>query len=50
LVPDYQLQEYVSNPANFSINQFAFDYVYDQDSTQEEVYETTANLSVNSTL
>ncbi|KAM3141803.1 hypothetical protein pb186bvf_006125 [Paramecium bursaria] len=50
LVQDDDLQAYVQNPANYQIHQFTFDYVYDQDSTQQEVYETTAALSVDSTL
>ncbi|CAD8140294.1 unnamed protein product [Paramecium octaurelia] len=50
LVPDEDLEAFVQNPANYTIHQFTFDYVYDQESTQVEVYETTAALSVDSTL
>ncbi|CAD8044040.1 unnamed protein product [Paramecium primaurelia] len=50
LVPDEELEAFVQNPANYTIHQFTFDYVYDQESTQVEVYETTAALSVDSTL
>ncbi|CAD8043079.1 unnamed protein product [Paramecium primaurelia] len=50
LVPDEDLEQYVSNPSNYTLHQFTFDYVYDQDSTQEQVYNTTAALSVDSTL
>lgn len=32
------------------MSQFTFDYVYDQNNTQEEVYENTAKAAVLQTL
>lgn len=49
-VQNENLQEYFENPNNYQTNQFTFDYVYDQESTQEEVYENTAKQAVLSTL
>ncbi|KRX02482.1 P-loop containing nucleoside triphosphate hydrolase [Pseudocohnilembus persalinus] len=50
LVDPSMLQEYLNNPNSYTMHQFSFDHVYDQDSTQEEVYENTAKQSVLSTL
>ena len=33
MVPDEDLEAFVQNPANYTIHQLAFDYVYDQEST-----------------
>ncbi len=46
----HMYDEYFSNPNSFSIYRFSFDHVYDQDSTQEEVYTTSAKPSVLSVL
>jgi len=45
-----RLEEYVNNPNYYSPHSYAFDYIYDQDSTQLEVYETTAKAAVLSVL
>ncbi len=50
LVEPEALQEYVENPNNYTMHQFSFDYVYDQDNTQEDIYENTAKSAVLSTL
>ncbi|KAL4507004.1 hypothetical protein ABPG72_001425 [Tetrahymena utriculariae] len=50
LVEPEQLQDYLNNPNNYTMHQFSFDNVYDQDSTQEEVYENTAKQSVMNVL
>ena len=46
----HMYEEYFNNPNSFSIYRFAFDHVYDQDSTQEDVYITSAKPSVLSVL
>ncbi|EAS01503.2 kinesin motor catalytic domain protein (macronuclear) [Tetrahymena thermophila SB210] len=50
LVEPEQLQDYLNNANNYTMHQFSFDNVYDQDSTQEEVYENTAKQSVMNVL
>lgn len=50
LVEPDDLQDYMENQNNYTLHQFSFDYVYDQESTQEEVYETTAKPAVHNTL
>ena len=44
------LEEYVNNPNYYSPHTYSFDCVYDQDSTQLEVYQTTAKAAVLSVL
>ncbi len=44
------LSNYIDNPHNYAKHQFTFDQVFDYDSTQEEVYEKTARISVCSAL
>lgn len=43
-------QDLCKNPLLSQNHSFKFDYVYDQNSSQEEVYEHTAKLSVLSSL
>ncbi|KAM3140197.1 hypothetical protein pb186bvf_007750 [Paramecium bursaria] len=50
LVDPDQLEDYLNNPNSFTMHSFSFDYVYDQDNSQEEVYENTAKHSVQSAL
>lgn len=50
LVEPQDLPEYMENQNNYTMHQFSFDYVYDQESSQEEVYETTAKPAVMNTL
>lgn len=50
IVPKENLLEYIQNPNNFALHQFSFDHVYDQDSSQEEVYTNTARQAVLSVL
>lgn len=40
----------MENPNNFSKHNFNFDQVYDDESSQEEIYSNTARLSVISAL
>ncbi len=40
----------VANPGTYSTHSFVFDYVYDQNSTQKKVFETTARTVVDSAL
>ena len=49
-MPKENLLEYIQNPNNFALHQFSFDHVYDQDSSQEEVYNNTARQAVLSVL
>ncbi|KAL4460357.1 hypothetical protein ABPG74_000108 [Tetrahymena malaccensis] len=49
-LPPEEIQEFIQNPKNYPKYSFTFDHVYDQDSTQEEVYELTAKQSVLSVL
>ena len=44
------LETYIDNPYNYTKHEFTFDYVYDDDAPQEEIYEHTAKLSVASAL
>ena len=50
LVDPEQLEDYLNNPNSFNMHTFSFDCVYDQDDTQEEVYDNTAKDAVMSTL
>ncbi|EGR29876.1 kinesin motor domain protein, partial [Ichthyophthirius multifiliis] len=50
LVESEKLQEFLNNPNNYTMHQFSFDHVYDQDSTQQDVYDNTARQSVISAL
>lgn len=43
-------KEWVENPNLFQLHRFTFDYVFDMNSTQAEVYETTAKPAVISIL
>lgn len=43
-------EHYMDNPNNYRVNCFTFDRVYDDESTQEQVYAETARLSVISAL
>jgi len=43
-------REWVENPGLFQLHRFTFDYVFDMDSSQQEVYETTAKPAVISIL
>lgn len=43
-------REWVENPGLFQLHRFTFDYVFDMDSSQHEVYETTAKPAVISIL
>jgi hypothetical protein len=45
-----QFREYYEATNMFTMHAFTFDYVYDQDSTQLDVYENTAKPAVMSTL
>lgn len=40
----------VANPGPYSTHSFVFDHVYDEQSSQKKVYETTARSVVNSAL
>lgn len=40
----------LTNPGPYATHSFVFDYVYDQNSTQRKVYETTARNVVESSL
>ncbi|CAD8077157.1 unnamed protein product [Paramecium sonneborni] len=50
LVEPEHLEDYLNNPNSYTMHTFSFDYVYDQDNTQEEVYENTARNAVQSAL
>ncbi|KAL4508356.1 hypothetical protein ABPG72_003660 [Tetrahymena utriculariae] len=50
LVPPEQVPQYLDNQNNYSVHQFTFDFVYDQNSSQEDVYNNTARNSVLSAL
>jgi kinesin family protein 3/17 len=50
LVEPDRIPEILENPNMYTMHQFSFDHVYDQDSTQLEVYENTAQPAVLSTL
>jgi hypothetical protein len=43
-------REWVDNPNLFQLHRFTFDNVFDMDSSQQEVYETTAKPAVISIL
>jgi hypothetical protein len=43
-------REWVDNPGLFQLHRFTFDFVFDMDSSQQEVYETTAKPAVISIL
>jgi len=43
-------REWVDNPSLFQLHRFTFDCVFDMDSSQQEVYETTAKPAVISIL
>ena len=43
-------REWVENPNLFQLHRFTFDYVFDMDSNQQEVYEQTAKPAVVSIL
>jgi kinesin family protein 3/17 len=45
-----ELENYIDDPRNFNRHEFTFDYVYDDEASQEEVYVNTARLSVCSAL
>jgi len=45
-----QLTEYAETTNMFTLHSFTFDYVFDQDSSQVQVYETTAKPAVMSVL
>ena len=45
-----QWKEYYESTNMYTMHTFTFDYVYDQDSSQLEVYEHTAKPAVMSTL
>ena len=49
-VPTLQLPAYFDNHNNYVPHQFTFDHVYDQTSTQQQVFENTALQSVLSAL
>ena len=44
------IHHYIDNPHNYSRHEFTFDYVYDEESNQEEIYKNTARISVCSSL
>ena len=50
LVEINYIQEYLDNPNNYTMHQFSFDHVYDQESNQSEVYQNTAKPAVLSAL
>jgi hypothetical protein len=43
-------REWVENPGLFQLHRFTFDFVFDMDASQQEVYETTAKPAVISIL
>ena len=45
-----ELATYIDDPHNFARHEFTFDHVYDDESSQEEIYKNTARLSVCSAL
>jgi len=49
-VDPVQLTEYAETTNNYTLHAFTFDHVFDQDSTQVQVYETTAKPAVMSVL
>ncbi|CAK74606.1 unnamed protein product (macronuclear) [Paramecium tetraurelia] len=42
LIDPEHLEEQFNNPNSYTIHTFSFDYMYDQDNSQEEVYYNTA--------
>lgn len=45
-----KIPEIINNSAMYTTHQFSFDYVYDQDSSQLEVYENAGKPAVSSIL
>ena len=50
LVDPQNIKEYMENTNMYTLHHFSFDHVYNQDSSQLEVYENTAKPAVLSTL
>jgi hypothetical protein len=50
LVEPDLVEEYIENPDNYQTHQFAFDHVYDENSSQEHLYHITAKQAVLSSL
>lgn len=49
ITPD-NFEEVMSNPDLYTTHTYSFDHIYDQESTQEEVYDTIAKKGVLSVL
>ena len=50
LVPPEKIEEYIENPESYQTHTFTFDKIYDENATQAEIYETTAQSAVFSAL
>ena len=50
LVAPEEVEGYIENQENYQTHQFCFDHVYDENSTQVELYENTARQAVKSSL
>jgi hypothetical protein len=50
LVPPEKIEEYIENPESYQTHTFTFDRVYDENATQAEIYESTAQSAVFSAL
>lgn len=50
LIEKERQREWIENPNLFQLHRFSFDYVFDMDSSQHEVYEVTAKPAILSVL
>lgn len=46
LVSPNEVESYIEDPENYQTHQFCFDFVYDENSSQEELYRITAKNAV----
>ena len=50
LVDPEEVEDYISNQDSYQAHTFTFDRIYDESSSQEEIYQNTAKLSVDNCL